>query len=456
MADKNEVDIKANSSLVIKNITFIPGTMSAPSGTKAPTITRKSDTHWLIMLECDRKGSATHAEFFNTHCGGYYHEYTGKGWGFDSEPRELNFCFAVSITFTYKDGSATKDAISRVVYLAQGHYIQGIIPRNNWWIGGEQTVANGNGSPLLLAESAQNTVAMSIDAGHSDFNLAFKYKTKDITLPSWMSKLGGGTSLAKISMPGTHDSCSRFGGIWTETQKRILNEQFDDGVRFIDIRCRHYKDRFEIHHGSSFQNLNFQQVMDMCFAFLNKNTSETIVMSIKEEYDAADNNRTFAQTFMWYLETNNCVDRWYLKDTMPTLDAVRGKIVLFRRFDEIGGPSVNGLKARPWQENTTFSISNTVRMEIQDHWKTVLGFGLPEKWRDIKALLAAAKAASNDSLYVNFCSAWSILTPKACADYVNPQLTDYFIANTAGRFGAVLMDFETADLNRLLIATNFP
>lgn len=453
MADKNEVEIRSSTPhLKITKIAYVPNTMSAPEGTDRPEITQEPDK-WIITLKCDRKGSTTHAEFFNSRCGGYYHEYTGNGWGFHDVPEKLNFCFAVEIGFTYEDGGATRAATSHVVYLAQGHTL-GVVPRNNWWIGGEQTVANGNGAPLLLAQSAANTVAMTINAGNSDFLVAFKYTTKDVPLAAWMGRIGDATSLARITVPGTHDSCARFGGAWTETQKRILNEQFEDGIRFVDIRCRHIGDRFAIHHGSTFQNLDFQEVLDMCLAFLNKNRGETILMSIKEEYKPQDFTRTFEETFLWYLETNNCFDRWYLGDAMPNLGAVRGKIVLFRRFENVAGPKVLGLEALPWPESATFTISNSVTMRIQDEWKKYTGLGIPGKWSDVRELLNDASATINDILYVNFCSAWSILTPKNCADYINPQLTEYFVRYTSGRFGCVVMDFETSDINRLMIATN--
>src|SRR6202012_2643749 len=135
------------------------------------------------------------------------------------------------------------------------------------------------------------------------------------------------------------------GGPLVETQRRVLNEQYADGIRFVDIRCRHIDNRFDIHHGSAFQELTFQDVLEMTLVFLDPNPSETVVMSIKEEHDPTGNTRTFEETFLWYLETNNCFDRWVLGDTMPKLGEARGKIVLFRRFENIEGPKVLGLKA---------------------------------------------------------------------------------------------------------------
>ncbi len=452
MAHTNNVDLKTDGNLVITDIQYKFGTLRAPTGTEHPKAyaTDKSQTKWVVTLDCDQKGKSEYAEAFNTACGGAGHEFAPKAD--DAEPRELNFCFEMTVTFGFTDGTTIR-LVTAQVYFGQSN--QG--SRHIWWLGGRESISNVGGKALLLAGtggSDGSTVTLAIKGGHSDFTFTMQSKTGNIDLAKWMARLGGKTSLANVTLPGTHDTCSRFGGPWTETQNRILSEQLNDGVRFIDIRCRHYKNSFPIHHGSAYQDITFQQVLEMCLAFLKTNASETIVMSIKEEYDAAENTETFEQTFLNYLQKNNCWTSWYLDDTMPALDAVRGKIVLFRRFASVQRP-VLGLKAQPWEDNTTFTIANTARMTIQDHWKLPTGAGLWNKWDDVKTLLDRARFSHDDTLYVDFCSAWSLATPGACAAFINPRLTDYFLANLKGHFGAILMDFETADLNRLLVQTNF-
>jgi hypothetical protein len=59
-------------------------------------------------------------------------------------------------------------------------------------------------------------------------------------------------------------------------------------------------------------------------------------------------------------------------------------------------------------------------------------------------------------LFVNFCSGTGAAShPRAMADYINPRLTRYLAENPTGRFGAVLVDFETTEINRLIFETNF-
>ncbi|HEX4303031.1 MAG TPA: phosphatidylinositol-specific phospholipase C [Rhizomicrobium sp.] len=454
MTHTNNVDLKTDGNLKIVDIQYRFSTLHAPNGTDHPTAmaSDKSETKWVVTLDCDQDGNTAYAEAFNKACGGAGREYAPKAPDDEPEPKEMNFCFEMQITFSFQDGAVERKATANVYFGQNNHGV-----RHIWWLGGQDSISNVDGMALLLAStggSAASTVTLSIAGGHSDFTFTLKSKTNAIDLPTWMSGLDGETSLANVTLPGTHDTCSRFGGPWTETQNRILTEQLNDGTRFIDIRCRHYQNSFPIHHGSKYQEITFQQVLEMCLEFLAKNKNETIVMSIKEEYDAAENTETFEQTFLNYLQKNDCWTSWYLDATMPTLAQVRGKIVLFRRFDSLLRP-VLGLKARPWEDNTTFTISNTVKMTIQDHWNLPVGLGLPGKWKDVKALLDEAKGATDATLFVDFCSAWSIATPSACAAYINPRLTEYFTANLSGHFGAILMDFETADLNRLLVQTNF-
>src|SRR5439155_23215825 len=124
--------------------------------------------------------------------------------------------------------------------------------------------------------------------------------------------------------------------------------------RFVDIRCRHIGDAFAIHHGSIYQNMNFDDVLNACFSFLTSNPGECIIMSVKEEYDPSNNTRTFEQTFDAYTAKNPT--HWYLGDAVPTLGSVRGKIVLLRRFSAASTPK--GIDATNWADNTTFTINN--------------------------------------------------------------------------------------------------
>jgi 1-phosphatidylinositol phosphodiesterase len=443
----NKVDIKVkDGGLAITAIRYIAGTLHAASGTADPKPKKENDagTHWKLEVESGHSGKDDYATAFNRECGGYNHEYVARSWGIHSEPDQLNFCFAVEIGFAFAGGTA----VSAVVWFGQGN--SGA--RHNWWIGGYQSIATSGDDALVLAATEGATILMNLSGGVSDFTFTWKAKTKQIDLPNWMAKIADATSLARLSIPGTHDTCALHGGDAAETQKRRLPEQLEGGIRFLDIRCHHKNDRFQIHHGVVNQKINFGEVLELCLAFLNGHDREALVMSIKEEHKPENNTRTFEQTFAWYLKEFNCADRWYLSDTVPTLGAVRGKIVLFRRFPS---EKVSGLKAQPWPDDQTFMIENAATMKVQDQWKVADLGNRKDKWEAVLKLLDEARASGNSWLYVNFGSgAGAFSYPYSTANYVNPRLTNYFAAQATGRFGCVLMDFETFELNRLIVGTN--
>ena len=80
----------------------------------------------------------------------------------------------------------------------------------------------------------------------------------------WMGSIAGGTLLSALSIPGTHESCARYGGVAFECQTLTVAEQLDLGIRCFDIRCRHYYDHFPIHHSDTYEHLDFGEVMDAC------------------------------------------------------------------------------------------------------------------------------------------------------------------------------------------------
>ncbi len=275
---------------------------------------------------------------------------------------------------------------------------------------------------------------------------------------NWMSTVDGNLSLYSMTIPGTHDTCALYGGDAAETQKATLIEQLQAGIRFIDIRCRHIDNVFTIHHGLVYEHINFGEgVLKVCLDFLAAHPSETIIMSVKQEYDPKDNTRTFEQTFDWYIATYNCHNRWYFGDTVPKLQDVRGKIVLFRRFDTDNPDQIKGLKAQPWPDNATFDIHNTAEMRIQDQYKVPTLFDRGKKWDKVKAMLDEARATTKQTLYVNFSSGTSSgCYPNAVASYVNPCITEYFLEHKQGRFGILVMDFESTARNMLIAHTNIP
>lgn len=191
----------------------------------------------------------------------------------------------------------------------------------------------------------------SLDSGN------IEKSSTDYSLSNWMGAINDNVSLSALSIPGTHESGARFDSSFlsgtAKYQDLTIGEQLNSGTRFLDIRCRHIDNSFTIHHGAVYQNLNFSDVLNYCYDFLNRNATETIIMSIKEEHDPSNNNRSFEATLDTYINQNT--SKWYLEEHIPALNNVRGKIVLLRRFHTSGKPK--GIDATNWKDNTTFTIT---------------------------------------------------------------------------------------------------
>ena len=142
----------------------------------------------------------------------------------------------------------------------------------------------------------------------------------------------------------------------SKCQNLTLLEQLQAGIRFIDIRCRHFKDTFELHHGVESLGMDFTYVLDTCRDFLRDHGEECIIMSVKREHQSEGNQKTFQQVLADYIQTYSNVLAWYRGNTIPELDAVKGKVVLFRRFYLMSGSDCTqwGIDLSHWPDDATF------------------------------------------------------------------------------------------------------
>lgn len=299
-----------------------------------------------------------------------------------------------------------------------------------------------------------------------------------LDLSNWMSRLASSLKLSDLSIPGTHDSAARYPASEPDrltTQARSVREQLDNGIRFLDIRVRFTNGKFSLVHESTLLYeaavgpgetpvpLHFGAVRDMCKEFLAAHPRETIIMSLKPDADPEGDQGgvTFQQRFNEYVRKDPGL--WYLENRIPALAEVRGKIVLFRRF-AIAANTTLGIDAEDFKDNTTFTIEGPPTLKIQDQYSQATATRA-QKTKAITDLLDDALDTENgpDVLYVNFVSAAGILDndidddlPDAVAKDINPKVKEYFEEplHARGRFGIVVTDFETTELNTLIVGTN--
>ena len=275
------------------------------------------------------------------------------------------------------------------------------------------------------------------------------------SLNNWMGVVADQTSIAAMSIPGTHDSGATKEPVsgTAKCQNLSIADQLNAGVRYLDVRCRHIDNAFAIHHGAIYQNLNFNDVLNACINFLNSNPTETIIMSVKEEHTPSNNTRTFEQTFDTYVQQNPA--KWDLGNNIPTLGSIRGKIRLLRRFS---AASPKGIDATAWADNTTFEINNAAaNLKIQDFYNVN---DVNTKWTSVETQLNAAKNDTSNRLYLNYGSGYKagifgIPNINTVANAINPKITTFFSNNTHGKYGIIPLDFIDSGRSQLIINTNF-
>ena len=303
---------------------------------------------------------------------------------------------------------------------------------------------------VLLALGAVHCAA----AGEDDAGASSADMSQAIDPASWMKAVDANASLAALTIPGTHESCARHEPLpgTAKCQSLGLGDQLESGVRYLDVRCRHFHDHFEIHHDLVYQQMNFDDVLDEVLPFLEEHPSETVIMSVKEEYKADGNTRSFEDTFASYVA--KAPARWYLDDAVPSLAAARGKIVLLRRFS---AAHTGGLNGRPWGDKATFSIDNDAHLRVQDQYEVKSN---DDKWKAVTSLFDEAKSGDENRLFLNYTSGYKpqlfgIPNVGKVSDSINPKLETYFEKAPKARYGVVAMDFVDKSRAGLVLAKNF-
>lgn len=238
----------------------------------------------------------------------------------------------------------------------------------------------------------------------------------------WMSGIADATALQRLTIPGSHDSGARYGGPWTECQNTTIAQQLDSGLRFLDVRCRITGDSFAIHHGASYQNLMFGDVLGACWDFLTAHPSETVLMRVKQEY-SEESDAAFRRIFDLYLDGKGWRPLFRIDPALPTLGQARGKVVLLA--DNGGLPGVR--------------YADPALFDIQDDY-------MAEPFAKYPKIQAQFRKAAQQpgKFFMNYVSTAALLPPRSNADRLNPQVQSLLDGSEAAGWtglGIVPLDF---------------
>ena len=124
---------------------------------------------------------------------------------------------------------------------------------------------------------------------------------------------------------GTHQTMARHG--LGKCQHRSIADQYEMGVRFLDIRCRWFGDALPIHHGWWFQQDEFWGVVSTTAGFLRDHPRETILMLVKDEkHKTVKGYISFSQLVSFTFGDEGAS---VLHEVPETLGEARGHVILF-------------------------------------------------------------------------------------------------------------------------------
>jgi 1-phosphatidylinositol phosphodiesterase len=282
-------------------------------------------------------------------------------------------------------------------------------------------------SYTTLFHPSRPTAHLSIHTNH-----LYDYK-------KWMSTLPDTLPLSAISIPGTHNSHTSYRALPSvRCQVADIKSQLEHGIRFLDIRLQpahatdaSKKDLYLVHGAFPISLTGpkyFAPVLQTCYDFLTANPSETLLISLKREGVGSATDAHLAQILeQHYLGPDSA--KWHLDPSLPYLGAVRGKLVLVRRY-ATPTPTA-GLDATPWPHNATHALfpqSPSPVFCLQDFCEIMVPETIPTKIQHVNEQLVRAAACHHHipgvttdkanpvppgPLYLNFLSG-SNFWKKAC------------------------------------------
>lgn len=229
--------------------------------------------------------------------------------------------------------------------------------------------------------------------------------------PDWMAGIDDSKSLAEISIPGTHNSLSTSGNLYSITQTLDAADQLDMGIRYFDVRFKYRNGVLQAYHGDFKQPSTFDEFMGVVSTFLYARPTETVLIRIQNEAGASNNEKAFFDRFK--MVSNKYNDQKIIPSSItPRLRDVRGKFIFIRDFNISGGRI--GLDRRDFF--------------IQDRYTVQTNWDLYRKWEDVKNHFNEIKSNNGKNISLNYLSGSNIAFPyfvasgKSSAGSHDPQL----------------------------------
>ncbi|KAK6876092.1 1-phosphatidylinositol phosphodiesterase [Candida tropicalis] len=290
---------------------------------------------------------------------------------------------------------------------------------------------------------------------------------------TWLKDIDDNKKISQLSIPGTHNSAACHVALPSvQCQGATVTEQLEHGVRFLDVRVgklflgNDVKD-LQVIHGKFPVKIPFPlkltDTLNEVYKFLQHNSSETVIVSIKQEgSDDWDNKNDEFGKLIWERYVNPNKDKWYLHTDIPRVGDARGKAILFRRF---GVQDENlkkefGISASFWSYNTT--DEDRGQFAVQDFCEVNSAADLPKKIDYVKTFAKRSQeytSGKDDKLFLNFTSGSNFYDQQCWPQPVSQAMIDGNIQDTFKKgVGIIVLDYAEAEnwkLPKALVDTNF-
>jgi hypothetical protein len=270
-------------------------------------------------------------------------------------------------------------------------------------------VACGTVAALVTAASVAVAPAAAASGPPGDSGAYSRASTASEDHSNWLAYVNGNTRIWQLSIPGTHDSYTNTTNVPSyKTQTMSVPEQLKMGIRAIDLRlsycgayynygpCTDDHNDFVVEHGGLSLGITLSGVLGQLRTFLSAHPTEFVVLRVKVDTEGGD----FAANFNAILNKySSILWRGNAQATFenPTLDQVRGKVVLLKEFPKT-----------PVTINDYGMKYDAPGFVIQDDWYLVSIGDLYSKWEKVRdnwiAAVAYAKTGGTSKGYINFLS----------------------------------------------------
>ncbi|KAK7417974.1 hypothetical protein QQX98_004276 [Neonectria punicea] len=310
--------------------------------------------------------------------------------------------------------------------------------------------------------SRKSAVMKKLDGGSHEFTAVYTHNGgflavfSSARLDAWMKELHDEWPLPVLSIPGTHNAATHHKALPSvRCQSASVPEQLNNGVRFLDVRVSANPDNDELSivHGafpiSLTGNKYLKDFLEDVYAFLEKNPSEVILLSLKREGTGKGTDQQMGK-YLKHSYVDKKRSRWWTEPKVPTLGAARGKIVIIRRFalaDDMKKACWDGrgwgIDASQWPDNCEDGKTGGGHIRVQDFYEVTETQNVEKKTEYARSQLERAAeqnflisgmeghkpGAKMPPFFVNFLSANYFFNascwPERVAAKINPSMVEY-------------------------------